>query len=193
MLVLIWCLKSCLRLLWFNRIHLSYHAALSVWYEVMNPPLSVVAPTLPCCLTWVWATWKLAFIAIHQFPLGKGDSLKVIWNDFSFFEWLFNGLLFSFFTYLNQLELKPQGRMLMNARYFLEISGKWFCLLIYSCDFWAVGQTWCLHQKQCLCYYWLIHSNKHNCLKWKLQKSNFYCAVTVLPWFARQIFWLVYH
>uniref|UniRef100_A0A8C9F0U2 Protein kinase C n=1 Tax=Pavo cristatus TaxID=9049 RepID=A0A8C9F0U2_PAVCR len=28
------------------------------------------------------------------------------------------------------LELKPQGRMLMNARYFLEISGKCFCLLI---------------------------------------------------------------
>lgn len=30
-----------------------------------------------------------------------------------------------FFPSLNQLELKPQGRMLMNARYFLEMSGKW--------------------------------------------------------------------
>uniref|UniRef100_A0A8C9F0P7 Protein kinase C n=1 Tax=Pavo cristatus TaxID=9049 RepID=A0A8C9F0P7_PAVCR len=34
------------------------------------------------------------------------------------------------------LELKPQGRMLMNARYFLEISGKCFCLLIDRWDFW---------------------------------------------------------
>lgn len=31
-----------------------------------------------------------------------------------------------------QLELKPQGRMLMNARYFLEMSGKWHFLFLFG-------------------------------------------------------------
>ena len=37
-----------------------------------------------------------------------------------------------FFSSFHQLELKPQGRMLMNARYFLEMSGKWHFLFLFG-------------------------------------------------------------